>query len=150
MNNVTFASLDEVREELSKMSGQDIVPMKEWPVYEILAHCAQTIEYSMTGYPQMKPKAIRNTIGRVAIRKFLKQGYMKHSLTAHVPGAPKPELQGTAREGMDLLLRTIEAFQAFHGPLQPHLLFGELSKEQYDQYFAMHIADHFSGLQHTD
>lgn len=99
--------------------------------------------------PDLKPKVIRNTVGRIAIRKFLKQGYMKHSLTAHVPGAPRFEGQGTAREGIDLLLGAIAAFQAYEGPLVPHLLFGELSKEQYDQYFAMHIADHFTELQLT-
>ncbi|WP_058300665.1 DUF1569 domain-containing protein [Gorillibacterium timonense] len=147
MNNVHFASLDEVKKELSSLEGYGVIQTKQWPLYEILAHCAQTIEYSMTGYPVLKPKLVRKTIGRVAIRKFLKQGYMKHDLTAHVPGGAKIRRQGTAEEGIELLLKAIDAFQAYKGPLAPHLIFGELSKEEYDLYFAMHIADHFSELE---
>ncbi|MNV38270.1 hypothetical protein D3C71_1298160 [compost metagenome] len=147
MSKVAFTSLQDVKKELLNMYEYDVIQTKQWPVYEILAHCAQTIEYSMTGYPQMKPKVVRNTIGRVVIKRFLKQGFMKHDLTAHVPGAAKIERQGTAKEGIDLLLKAIDAFQEYKGPLAPHLIFGELSKEEYDRYFTMHIADHFSEVQ---
>ncbi|MFD1174813.1 DUF1569 domain-containing protein [Paenibacillus puldeungensis] len=145
--NVQFSSLADVKKELLGMDDRDVIKTTQWPLYEILAHCAQTIEYSMTGYPQMKPKIVRNTIGRMVIKKFLKQGYMKHNLTAHVPGAAKIEKQGTVREGNALLLKAINDFEEYKGPLAPHLIFGELSKEEYDRYFTMHIADHFSELQ---
>ncbi|MGN7762970.1 DUF1569 domain-containing protein [Paenibacillus sp. 22594] len=147
MNNVQFKSLNDVKKELLIMEGYDVIPTKQWPLYEILAHCAQTIEYSMTGYPQLKPRIVRKTIGRIVIRKFLKQGHMKHDLTAHVPGAAKLEKQGTVKEGIGLLLRAIDAFQAYEGKLAPHLIFGDLSKEEYDRYFTMHITDHFSEVQ---
>lgn len=142
-----FKSLADVTKELLAMDEHDAIKTKQWPLYEILAHCAQTIEYSMTGYPQMKPKIVRKTIGRIAIKKFMKQGFIKHNLTEHVPGAAKIATQGTIREGIDLLLKAIHDFEEYKGPLAPHLLFGELSKEEYDRYFAMHIADHFSELQ---
>ncbi|MEO3945828.1 DUF1569 domain-containing protein [Gorillibacterium sp. CAU 1737] len=149
MSSVQWASLDAVKKELLSLEGSDAVSTKQWPLYEILAHCAQTIEYSMTGYPQMKPKLVRKTVGRMVIRKFLKQGFMKHDLTAHVPGGAKLKPQGTVQEGVELLQQAIDAFQAYSGPLAPHLIFGELSKDEYDRYFAMHIADHFSEVEHA-
>jgi hypothetical protein len=59
-----------------------------------------------------------------------------------VPGAPEiADGTGTA-EGLARLLAAIDRFQAHTGPLQPHLLFGELGRADYGRYFAMHIADH--------
>jgi hypothetical protein len=106
-----------------------------------------TIEYSTTGYPQMKPKLIRKTIGRVVISRFLKRGQMQHNLTAHVPGAAVITAQGSAKAGIDRLIRAIDDFYAYEGQLAPHLIFGELTKEEYDRYFAMHAADHFSEVE---
>ena len=69
---------------------------------------------------------------------------MSHNLQAHVPGAPAFASTGTAQEGVRVLLDTIEKFENYSGELKPHLIFGKLSKESYDQYFSMHIADHLS------
>ncbi|WP_019914277.1 DUF1569 domain-containing protein [Paenibacillus sp. HW567] len=146
METVQFSSLADVKIELVKMLEQEDIQTKQWSLFEMLTHCSQTIEYSMVGYPQMKPKIVRNTIGRMVIRKFLRQGFMKHDLAAHVPGAAKLEKQGTAKEGIEILLKSIDKFTAYNGPLAPHLVFGALSKEEYDKYFTMHIADHFSEL----
>ncbi|MNC65414.1 hypothetical protein D3C75_1157030 [compost metagenome] len=96
----------------------------------------------------MKPKLIRNTIGKVVINRFLRKGTMKHDLTAHVPGSVGVKQIGSNEEGISILLDAIEKFQAYEGELQPHLIFGSLSKEEYDQYFAMHIADHLSELEY--
>lgn len=148
MKTAQLSSLADVKTELLRMLEKEDVQTKQWSLFEMLTHCSQTIEYAMVGYPQMKPKIVRNTIGRMVIKKFLRQGFMKHDLTAHVPGAAKIEKQGTAKEGIDTLLKSIDKFTAYKGPLAPHLVFGMLTKEQYDKYFTMHIADHFSELQY--
>ena len=117
-------------------------PKRHWSAGKTFAHCAQTIECAMDGYPSLKPAWVRATLGRLVIGKFLRQGQMRHGLSAPVPGAPEiPESTGTA-EGLDRLLAAIDRFQAHTGPLQPHLLFGQMSRDDYDRYFAMHIADH--------
>ncbi len=69
---------------------------------------------------------------------------MKHNLYADVPGAPVIEDIGSFDEGLKILMASIEKFSLYTGELQPHLLFGKLTKEQYDKYFAIHIADHLS------
>lgn len=146
MGKIMLKNLDEALAELDKLAQSQNVKIVNWSVYRILQHCAQTIEYSMTGYPQQKPKLLQWTIGKLAISKFLRQGYMKHNLAAPVPGSPALIAEGTPAEGLELVRNAIVKFKQFDAPFQPHLLFGNLTKSQYDQYFAMHIADHLSEL----
>ena len=40
----------------------------------MLAHCAQSIECSVHGYPKLKPAFVRKTIGRLVVRRFLRAG----------------------------------------------------------------------------
>jgi hypothetical protein len=144
MEKLQFSSLEEVLTQLDILEQSESVTTTNWSAYKILQHCAQTIDYSMTGYPQYKPKWFRATIGKIVISKFLKQGFMKHNLSAPVPGSPLLTKEGTTGEGIALLRNTIERFRNFNGELKPHLIFGKLTKTQYDRYFAIHVADHLS------
>jgi hypothetical protein len=147
-NSRKLSSLADVKVELSRLTATNDVKITNWSLYEILRHCAQTIEYSMTGYPAMKPKLLRVTLGRLVIRKFLRQGYMTHNLSAHVPGGESITNEGSTDEGLQRLIRAIDKFEAYTGTLAPHLIFGCLSKDEYDRYFAMHIANHLSEVQY--
>lgn len=141
---IRLSSLLEARKVLENLNKDVPTSQSEWSSYEIFVHCSKTIEYSMTGYPVLKPAIVRNTVGRLAINKFLRQGYMKHNLQADVPGSPVIENTGTFEDGLKILMASIEKFSSYTGELKPHLLFGSLSREQYDKYFAFHIADHLS------
>ena len=142
--NIALISLLEAKKAILNLSGDTLASQSEWSAYEIFVHCAKTIEYSMTGYPSLKPAIVRNTVGKLVINKFLKQGKMKHDLNADVPGSPVIEDIGSFEEGRKILIDSIEKFSSYTGELKPHLLFGKLSREQYDKYFALHIADHLS------
>lgn len=139
-------SLEEAKKELLNLSKSNKVETMQWSLYKILVHCTQTIEYSMTGYPKMKPKFIQQTVGKIAIRKFLNQGFMKHSLIAPVPDAPMIDNEGDVELAMEKLISTIDKFMGSKSELYPHLLFGKLAKDEYDKYFSMHIADHLTEL----
>lgn len=149
MENLQLLSLSDVKTELLRIDAKSQSKIKNWTFYEILSHCSQTIEYSMTGYPAMKPALLRNTVGRLVIKRFLRQGYMKHNLSAHVPGGEAITNSGSTEEGIQRLIKSIEKFQAFNGKLALHLIFGTLSKEEYDKYFSMHVADHLSEVQYS-
>ena len=141
---LTLKGLEESKEIIKRIDSKDRIIGTDWSGYQILVHCSKTIEYAMTGYPRMKPALIRGTIGKIAIHKFLRQGYMKHNLEADVPNSPNIEYCGTLEEGKIILLNSMDKFINYHNNLKPHLLFGTINKRQYDQYFAMHIADHLS------
>jgi len=146
MTTISLKNLDQVLTELEVLAQAKNIQTSNWSVYRILQHCAQTIEYSMSGYPTSKPKWLQLTVGKLAIFKFLKQGYMSHDLAAPVPGSPELTYEGSTAEGISILKASILKFKQFNGPLKPHLFFGELSKDEYNQYFAMHIANHFSEI----
>ena len=54
---------------------------------QMLNHVAQSVEYSMRGFPQPKSAFFRQTAGRAAFALFDAHGAMSHSLSEPIPGA---------------------------------------------------------------
>lgn len=106
-----------------------------------LAHCAQSIEFSLTGYPVMRSPVFRATIGRLAKRQFLRKGVMSHDTDAPIPGASEPS-ETTVESAAQRLRGAIAAFRAHEGPFAPHLAYGDCSREEYERLHSMHVADH--------
>lgn len=115
------------------------------PLASALAHCAQSVEYSLTGYPALRSPLFRSTIGRIAKRRFLKRGVMSHDTNAPIAGAPEPG-ESNVESAVVRLRTAIEAFRAHTGALAPHLAYGECTRDEYEQLHSMHIADHLRAL----
>ncbi|MEM7254169.1 MAG: DUF1569 domain-containing protein [Pseudomonadota bacterium] len=111
---------------------------------QVLAHCAQSIQYSVSGFPENKPAWLQKTIGRLVARRFLRRGAMSHNLEQPIPGAPALNDVSLA-EGVDSIRDAIAAFREAR-QLAPHFVFGELTPEDYEQMQAMHFADHFEAF----
>ncbi|MEI7446920.1 MAG: DUF1569 domain-containing protein [Burkholderiales bacterium] len=112
---------------------------------QTLVHCAQSIEYSMTGYPQAKSALFQRTAGSAAFAFFSWRGRMSHDLGEPIPGAPA--LGGLdAAQAEARLRRAVQDFEQWRGPLRPHFAYGELSREDYARAHAMHLANHFSAF----
>jgi hypothetical protein len=142
-----FSTLDEAVAELhalARAGRMEVSGAWSWP--QVLTHCAQSVECSISGFPEYKPAWFRKTVGRLVLRKFLRQGFMSHDRAAPVPGAPELPRDGDANEAMSRLLNAIDAFRAHGGPLAPHFAFGPLTKEEYEALHAMHLADHLSAV----
>ncbi|MFG6444571.1 DUF1569 domain-containing protein [Microbacterium sp. P07] len=127
--------------------GSSLTSGGTFTLTETLQHAAQSIEYSLSGYPVLKPVGFRTTIGRAAKHLFLRRGAMKHNLAAPVDGAPEldPHLAVTAA------LRRLEiaatALLAHTGSLQPHPTYGVCTPEQGARLQAMHLREHLPGLE---
>src|SRR5664279_147984 len=66
-----FPSLAAAGEELARLAqAKELVSSAAWGWAETLVHCAQSIEYSMSGFPQSKSKLFQHTIGSAAIGVF--------------------------------------------------------------------------------
>ena len=117
-----------------------------WSWAQTLNHCAQSIEFSMSGFPAPKSAFFQHTAGSAAFRLFAARGRMSHDLSEPIPGAPALAGNADAAAGMARLQRAISDFQAFAKPLQPHFAYGQLSKAEYEQAHAMHLANHFSAF----
>ncbi len=140
-----FASLAEALAEVrARASSPTLRTTGSWNWAQILEHCAQSIEFSLTGYPENKSPVIRGTVGALVHAHFVHQGYMKHDLAAVIPGAPPLALPGAPELALARLEKAISDFQARSEPLAPHFVYGELSKAEYDRVQAMHLANHLS------
>lgn len=115
--------------------------LTEWPLPQVLEHCAQSIEFSLHGFPQAKPEWFQSSAGALAFAAFNRCGQMSHSLTEPIPGAPELQALDLAR-GAGRLERAFIEFEAHRGPLAPHFAYGALDKAHYTRAHLMHLANH--------
>jgi hypothetical protein len=113
---------------------------------QTLTHCAQSIEYSMSGYPQAKSALFQHTAGALAFSFFAARGRMSHKLDEAIPGAPDIDAASDLVIAQARLRQAVSDFQASDKPLHPHFAYGALSKAEYEQAHAMHLANHFSSF----
>jgi hypothetical protein len=119
----------------------------EWNLYQIFTHCAQSVEYSMTGYPEHKSELFKKTAGALAFSTFSKKGKMSHSLNEAIPGAPPITTEGDYQEALKRFKQSLSEFKQYRGNLMPHFAYGDLSKEEYEKAHVMHFNNHLLELQ---
>ena len=140
--SLKLASFDEVAREIDALERAGSPRVSgAWSLPKVLEHCAQSIEYSVTGYPVLRSAPFRATIGPLVKWRFLSRGEMSHGLDAVIEGAPP--LTGTDPRIQEVRLRqAIAVFRSHHGALAPHLAYGPCTKAEYEELHAMHVADH--------
>jgi len=121
-------------------------PATGWSLPQALAHCAQSIEFSIVGFPRLRGRVYQAVLGRALKRRFLRRGVMFHNRAASVPGAPPMPATLTRGEALARLRRAIDRFQAHEGPLAPHFTYGLATKEEYEALHAMHLTDHLTAF----
>jgi hypothetical protein len=142
-----FASLDDALKELKRLAlAPALASQAVWSWAQTLAHCAQSIEYSMTGFPQPKSRLFQSTVGAAALSVFAWRGRMSHDLAEPIPGAPALEPSSDAAAALTRVVAAIQAFQNWTGPLQPHFAYGDLRKPEYEVAHALHLANHLSAF----
>lgn len=142
-----FSSINDILKELALIEANlsTVEMQQEWSLYKVLNHVAQSMEYSMTGYPQVDPPA-QQAVAKIAFEGFKTQGYMTHDLAAPVPGAPEIPDSGPIDLAFERLRNACSDFQNFTGTLHPHFSYGDLSYEDWELAHAFHVANHFSNL----
>ena len=114
-----------------------------WPLPQVLVHLAQSIEYSMAGFPAPRSALFRSTVGPLAFAVFSARGRMSHGLDEPIPGAPAIDPATPQAAAVARLVEALTRFEAHTGPLQPHFAYGALDKAAYTQAHLMHLADHW-------
>ncbi len=138
---LTIASASD---ELQKLKGKPIKILHGWPAAQVFEHLAQSIDYSMTGFPESKPSLFQSTVGAAAIAVFQVKGAMTHGLTEPIPGAPVLAENGNQEMTLDRLLKSLATFDLFGGTLKPHFAYGSLDKKSYAAAHAMHVFNHLT------
>jgi hypothetical protein len=129
-------------ERVTALRGSPAPAYKGWSLARAIAHCAQSIECSITRYPQLRSGLFRVTIGPIAKRKFLRAHAMSHDVTAPIAGAAEISDAVTLDEACDRALAAARAFAAFDGMLAPHLAYGWCTKPEYAELHLLHFEDH--------
>ena len=112
--------------DLEALRGQKLISTGAWSPFKVFTHLAQSIDYSMTGYPQMKSPVFQNTAGRLAFFAFSTAGAMTHDLAAPIPGAPAIPEDGPTAESIGRVLAALDNFERYRGTLRPHFAYGGL------------------------
>jgi len=144
---LTFASLSAAEDDMARLlEAKALDSAATWSWAQTLAHCAQSIEFSMSGFPQPKSKLFQRTVGALAFEAFAWRGRMSHDLAEPIPGAPSLEPGLDAAKALARLRASVQQFRQWTGALQPHFAYGVLDKREYEQAHAMHLANHLSAF----
>jgi len=113
-----------------------------WQLAKILHHCAQSVEYSLVGYPVHESQWFKRTVGAGALAVFTARRKMHHQLDAPIPGAPALPGNESVTLALSRLVSALHEFQQHEGPLKPHFAYGALNKEEYEVAHVLHINNH--------
>lgn len=141
----TLASAMQAIEALAKGHFKD----GRWSLPQMLQHAAQSVEYSIDGYPQQKSGLFRATVGAAAFAVFDARGVMAHALDEAIPGAPALDADAPLAASIARALDALRRFDAHGGALAPHFAYGALDKARYTRAHLMHLANHWSEVRRT-
>lgn len=137
-------SLEGAQQVLAGMAGKPLRSLRGWSPAEVFNHCTQSIDYSISGYPELKPGWFRSTIGPMAYSVFSARGAMRHALDEAIPGAAASGQPASTSEALQRLQQAFADFAAHRGALQPHFAYGALSHAEYAQVHVLHLYNHLS------
>ena len=133
--------------KLNKLMEQNPIATGQWNLYQVFVHCAQSIEYSILGYPEHKSDLFKNTLGKAVFSLFSSQGKMTHALSEAIPGAPDFSDDENLVDAFERLKKSLIDFKEYNGVLSPHFAYGQLSKLQYEMAHVMHFNNHLQEIQ---
>jgi hypothetical protein len=139
-------TIDDAIRHLDGFAGKTLSNIGEWDPAQILNHCAQSVEYSMTGYPEHKSDLFKNTAGQLVFSIFSAKGSMTHSLSEPIPGAPLLQSDQPLEMALQRLQKSLTDFNVYEGELAPHFAYGSLSKSQYALAHVMHLNNHLQQI----
>jgi hypothetical protein len=143
LQSPAFDSTESALRTLAALKAQPVRMGGAWDLAHVLHHAAQSVEYSLQGFPAPKPAWFRSTVGPAAATVFSARGRMNHSLTEPIPGAPDIAQGQPLEPAVDRAMAALQAFERHEGPLHPHFAYGALDKPDYRRAHLMHFANHW-------
>lgn len=135
-------TVDELLTLLDTMQNQSLISAGQWNVAQVMDHCAQSVEFSLLGFPEHKSDVFKNTAGAVAFSLFGAKGSMKHGLSEAIPGAPELDANRSIAQALARLKRSLIEFDGYNGQLKDHFAYGALNKDDYALAHVMHFNNH--------
>ena len=143
LQSPAFDSTEGALRTLASLRTRPAQTTGAWDLSRVLHHAAQSVEYSISGYPEPKPAWFRTSIGPAAAAVFSARGRMHHALDEPIPGAPGIAHGQPLGPAVARAMAALQAFEQHAGPLQPHFAYGALDKADYRRAHLMHFANHW-------
>lgn len=142
-------SISSVAEAIARLreivEAPEIETTGSWSLHQIMVHCRQSVDYSLDGFPVLRPRLLRRTIGSWVGHRFLRRDRLGHRTDRTIPGAPEVKRVGDGRRAVTGLIAALERFAAADtSATKPHFIFGKLTKEEYEHLHVLHVADHLA------
>ncbi|MDX1676452.1 DUF1569 domain-containing protein [Arsukibacterium sp.] len=138
--------LSDMLVQLKALPAERLTSNGVWNVSQILQHCAQSIHYSLYGYPEARSPLFQYTVGKLAVNAFSATGTLHHPLDEAIPGAAELEPALPNDVALRELIYTVQQFMDWQGPMQPHFAFGSLTKAQYYSVHYLHLQSHLAEI----
>jgi hypothetical protein len=129
---------------LDRLSNRALVSLQGWNPAQVFNHCAQSIDYSIDGYPELKAAWFRQSLGQAVFSVFASRGAMRHPLDQPIPGAPALTASSDPAVALARLQGALGRFAAHTGALQPHFAYGQLTHAEYAKAHVLHLYNHLS------
>ncbi len=139
-------TIDFALKKLDELSNEKLLSLGEWDPYQIFTHCAQSVEFSMSQFPEHKSSFFKNTVGTLAFSIFSSKGRMIHGLNEPIPSAPKLTKNLDAMIAINRLKKSLIEFYHYQGTFAPHFAYGELTKDEYEKAHLMHLYNHLQQI----
>lgn len=128
--------------KLDQFNAAEITVEGRWNWSQLLQHCAQSVEFSIQGYPEHSSALFKQSVGQAAFYTFSKRGQLSHDVNEPIPGAPKLIEGLEPYQSRERFRRALLQFQHHQGELAEHFAFGKLTKQEYEMLHAMHFYQH--------
>ncbi|MBX9913531.1 MAG: DUF1569 domain-containing protein [Pseudomonadaceae bacterium] len=142
--NPAAVSIEGALQVLDRFANTALASHQGWNPAQVFNHCAQSVDFSMDGYPELKAAWFRSSLGRAAFSVFASRGAMRHPLNQAIPGAPALDQPSDPALALARLQVAFSRFAAHTGALQPHFAYGQLSHAEYAQAHVLHLYNHLS------
>jgi len=133
--------LDLMLDKLGALTSTGIETTGSWDAARTFHHLAQSVEFSMAGFPEEKSAVFQNTVGWLAYKVFSARGVMSHGLDEVIPGEVVDD-GGQTEAGLIRLQTALTTFKAYEADLKPHFAYGLLDKDDYAIAHVLHINNH--------
>lgn len=138
----TPLTINSLIRRLDELDSEKMETLGDWNLSQILVHCAESIEFSMSDFPEHKSDLFKSTLGKLAFSAFQSKGIMTHGLNEIIPGASLYRGQENVEYALGRLKKSLLDFDQFDGELAEHFAYGQLSKSEYEKAHVMHFNNH--------